>query len=43
VSKTEEERNFLKVRFKVLTAVSMKMTVFWDITHRPDSGGNKYL
>jgi hypothetical protein len=38
------------VRFQVLTAASMKMTVCWDIApcnlvgvYRPDDGGSKHL
>jgi hypothetical protein len=30
------------VGFEVLTAVSMKIAVFWA-THRPDDGGSKDL
>jgi hypothetical protein len=34
------------VRLQVLTAESMKVTVFWDtvtFSHRPDDGGSKHL
>jgi hypothetical protein len=36
------ETSFNKVRFQVLTAASMKMTVFWDVASM-DDGGSKYL
>jgi hypothetical protein len=32
----------MNVGFEVLTAVGMKMAVFWVVvTHRPDDGGSK--
>jgi hypothetical protein len=34
------------VRFQVITAASMKFTVFWDVapcSHRHDDGGSMYL
>jgi hypothetical protein len=36
------------VKFQILTAVSMKMIVFWDVATcslmmRPDDGGSKHL
>jgi hypothetical protein len=41
---------FILVRFQVLTAMNMKMAVFWVVapcnvrfTHRPDNGGSKHL
>jgi hypothetical protein len=31
------------VRFKVITATSMKMAVFWVVANRPDDGSTKLL
>jgi hypothetical protein len=40
---TESETvRIIIVGFEVLTAVSMKIAVFWG-THRPDDGGSKHL